>query len=152
VESWPLHWQIGVTVATAILASGAVAAFVSGLFKQPKIKAEARKLEIEADDKAAEIAWETVERLRNEVCAVVDRLDALEEEDRQLRAEYRQLKGEHQELRERYRVLQRKSEQQEKRIQQLERELEESCKREKALRELLLQHGIDPNGEIRFDA
>ena len=147
MESWPLHWQIGVTVVTSLIASGAMAAFVTSWFKRPKIKAEARKLAVEADDKAADLAWETVDRLRAEVCKVVKRIEALEKEDAELRAEYKQLQGEHQKLRQRYQMLKSKSEQQEERIRQLEHELAGSRAREEALCALLIEHGIDPNGK-----
>ena len=158
MESWPLHWQLIATALTSILASGALASGLTWWLNRDKheaetdaTKAQARKTELERADMAADIGWETVGRLREDVTCLVDRVSELEAQDRTLRAEYERLEREHRALRTRYHALKVKSEGQEKRIQQqevritqLEKELERSRCRERALREMLQEHGIDP--------
>lgn len=158
MESWPLSWQLIATALTSILASGAVATALNWYLNREKHTAEtdatiqqARKTELERLDLAADIGWETVERMRCEQEGLLSRVEHLEEQDEALRTEHQALQQEHRELRARYQSLRLKSDGQERRIQQqeeritqLERELERSRCRERALRDMLKEHGIDP--------
>jgi len=150
VDSWPLTWQIVVSLLAGSVGTLLVTALNAWLHKdenrvkRDQVAAETAKTEAERANLAADTAWEAVERLAG-------RVETLEERVQQREIDYEQLSERYRELRRKYDELLMKSQGQETRIKHLEEKLLESRERENALCALLHKHGIEPNLEVMND-